>query len=132
MVTSNSIIGLLGLGLGIFALSKSIGSNRNSGLPEIPSLTQTNDDFNFAPTLPIRDQISQLVTKLTLQRSNLVQEEQEIRESKLFEGLRLDRSTADALYGLRVKTFSMLNFNQKEDFLKSQATENLQLQRIRL
>ena len=121
-MVSNSVIGAVGLGLALLVGSKYLGSNRNSSLPEVPSLPQAEDNFNFAPALTIRDQISSIFTKLTAQRADLVQEAQEIRDQRLFhEGFRVDRSTAQAIKG--EVSFNSLSDIQKRLFLMAQAND---------
>lgn len=122
MVTIGSITSVLGLGLALFTLSKSVRNSGNSDLPQIPSLPQAKSGFDFTPALGIRNEISKIVTNLTKQRSDLVSEAAEIRSSQLFhDGFRVDRSTSQALQG--EISFNALSDVQKRLFLMAQAND---------
>lgn len=125
-MVSNSILGIVGIGLAVLVGSKLFGRNGDSDLPKVPSLPQAQDNFDFAPALSIRNQISDLATRLTAQRADLVQEAQEIRDQRLFhEGFRVDRSTARALKG--DVSFNSLSDIQKRLFLMAQANDEFNM-----
>jgi len=127
-MVSNSIFGIVGLGLALLVGSKLFRSGGNSSLPEIPSLPQAESDFDFTKSSEIRNQISEIATGLRAQRSGLEAQADEIRSAKLFDDLGpLQRSVADALNGLRNVSFDQLNPSQKLQFTKASVSRQFNL-----